>query len=183
MHQTATHCTTLQHDALHCTTLHHTAPHCSTLHHTAAHCTTLHHTATHRMTLQHTAPHCNTLHHTAPHCTTLHHTAARSSIQHQGNLEARRGDHIGFLPLFWIMARVTNSVPPIFATVANDAIIINLPPPSPSPTPSKPLLPFQVRFGQFVVRFDSIFALISFAYQVLVACITRVNSYIYACML
>jgi len=48
--------------------LHDTATHCDTLQHTATHCNTLQHTVTHGNTLQHTATHCNTLQLTATHC-------------------------------------------------------------------------------------------------------------------
>ena len=72
---TATQFNSLQLTAIHCNTLQHTAIHCNTLQHTAIHCTTLQHTATHCNTMQRTATHYTTLHHTAPHCITLQHTA------------------------------------------------------------------------------------------------------------
>ena len=91
LHNTATHCSTLQHTATHYIKLQHTATHClpieraTTSTHAAGtathcnitatslqpHCNTLQHTATHYNTLQHNASHCNTLHHAATHCNTL----------------------------------------------------------------------------------------------------------------
>jgi len=82
MHQTATHCNTLQQHtnrhvrsfAPHCHTPQHCNTHCDTLLHTASHCITLHHTATYcnnkpqdvrdrlctlQHTFQHTATRCN----------------------------------------------------------------------------------------------------------------------------
>jgi len=100
---TATHCSTLQHDAAHARALQyitasrHTTPHCTILHQTLTHCSTLpehcstsqhrdtlHLTATHYSTLQQTATHCSTLPEhcsTSQHCDTLKHDAIQYNKQ------------------------------------------------------------------------------------------------------
>ena len=75
VHDSTTHCNTLQNTATLSSTVQHSATRCNTLQHTATHCSTLQHTVTHALwqiwapdTVESSATLCNTLQHSATHC-------------------------------------------------------------------------------------------------------------------